>query len=427
MNALDSRRFVGLLARDGFVEAPEVESADVVLLNTCSVREKAEEKVYARLGRLGRMKERRPQMVLGVCGCVAQQEGEQLLDRIPFLDFVLGPGRIEGLPAVLRRVREEGDRPVEVGFDPGEVAYTPGNVARIVAFRASITVMEGCNKNCTFCVVPATRGRERNRRLADVVREAAGLVRDGVVEIELLGQTVNAFRDPETGQGFAELLRAVGAIPGLSRLRFVTSHPKDFDADLIRAMAETAAVCPALHLPVQSGSTRVLRRMKRQYGRAEYLALAERIRSAMPAISLYTDVIVGFPGETEEDFDETLSLLDEVRFAGAFTFSYSPRPFTAAARWAQDVSVETSRERLSRLMEKQLGIQLSINSSLVGSSLQALVEGKDRKKVWSAGRSTCNRVVNVESRRILPPGSFVDVVVTRAFPNSLVAIPLAEV
>jgi len=239
MNVLDGRRFVGLLSRDGFVEAGAPEAADLILLNTCSVRDKAEQKVYARLGALARLKRSRPGLLLGVCGCVAQQEGEDLLERLPFVDFVLGTGRIEALPSVVRRVRDEGDRPCEIGFPRDEVTYTPGAIARTVPHRASLTVIEGCNKNCTFCVVPLTRGRERNRRLADVVEESRRLVADGAVEIELLGQTVNAYRDPETGEDFAALLRAVGATPGLRRLRFVTSHPKDFSEGLVAAMAET--------------------------------------------------------------------------------------------------------------------------------------------------------------------------------------------
>jgi tRNA-2-methylthio-N6-dimethylallyladenosine synthase len=420
MNVLDGRRFVGLLSRDGFVEAGAPEAADLILLNTCSVRDKAEQKVYARLGALARLKRSRPNLVLGVCGCVAQQEGEALLERLPFVDFVLGTGRIEALSSVVRRVRDEGDRPCEIGFDRDEVTYTPGAIARTVPHRASLTVIEGCNKNCTFCVVPLTRGRERNRRLADVVEESRRLVADGAVEIELLGQTVNAYRDPVTGEDFAALLRAVGAAPGLRRLRFVTSHPKDFTDGLVAAMAETPAVCPALHLPVQSGSDAVLRRMKRQYTRDEYLRLVGRLRAAIPGLALSTDLIVGFPGETEEQFEETLSLLPEVGFAQHYAFTYSPRPGTAAARWENDVAPAVASNRLARLFERQEAIQYALNRGLEGSVLEVLVEGLDKKGRRSSGRSPCNRVVNLEADVPVPPGTFVTTRIETGLPNSLV-------
>ena len=354
MNVLDGRRFAGLLARDGYDETFDESDADVFILNTCSVRDKAEQKVYDRVGRLAKLKRAKPGLVLGVCGCVAQQEGESLLERLPAVDFVLGTGRIETLPSVLRRVREEGDRPCDTGFDTDEVVYTPGAIARLVRHRASITVIEGCNKNCTFCVVPRTRGRERNRRLADVVEESRRLLADGVVEIELLGQTVNAFRDPVTGEDFADLVRAVGALPGLRRLRFVTSHPKNFDAKLIDAMAETAAVVP---VPPPAGAVGLGRGPQaheapvhaRRVRRTSRGAFGERL----PGLALSTDVIVGFPGETEADFEDTLSLLRELRFALVYSFTYSPRPETAAARWEHDVPPREASRRLAALMDLQ--------------------------------------------------------------------------
>ena len=419
MNVLDGRRFVGLLGREGIVEASAAEEADVVLLNTCSVRDKAEQKVYDRIGRLAKLKRERPGMVIGVCGCVAQQEGEGLLARLPQVDFILGTGRIEALPSVLRRVDEEGDRPCETGFDLDEVVYTPGAVAHAVPHRAGITVIEGCNKNCTFCVVPRTRGRERNRRLHDVVDEARSLVEAGALEIELLGQTVNAYRDPETGEDLADLLRAVGALRGIRRLRFVTSHPRNFSDRLIAAMAETPAVVPALHLPVQSGSDSVLRRMKRQYTRADYLDLVARLRAAVPGLALSTDVIVGFPGESENDFLETLSLFQEVRFAGVFSFTYSPRPQTAALRWEHDVTPQEASLRLVRLEALQQEIQRGLNRALEGHTLEVLVEGLDRKRRNCSGRSRCGRVVNIAGEMGLPPGTLVDVRIEQGFPNSL--------
>lgn len=419
MNALDGRRFVGLLARDGYREVDTAEAADLILLNTCSVRERAEQKVYARLGRLARLKKEKPDLVLGVCGCVAQQEGERLLARLPHVDFVLGTGRIETLPTVVRRVGEEGDRPCETGFDADEVAYTPGAVARGVRHRAAITVVEGCNKNCTFCVVPFTRGRERNRRLADVVEESRRLVADGAVEIELLGQTVNAYRDPATREDFADLLAAVAELPGLRRLRFVTSHPRDFTPKLIRTMAGSPAVCPALHLPVQSGSDAVLRRMKRQYTRAEYLSLVEQLRRALPDLALSTDLIVGFPGETDAQFQETFALVEEVRFAQIFAFAYSPRPGTAAARWPGDVPPAVASARLARLLERQQEIQRQLHRELEGRVVEVLIEGRDRHGRRPSGRTPCNRVTNIDGSEPLKAGSFASVLVERGLPNSL--------
>lgn len=421
MNELDSRRFVGLMTREGWQETTSAESADLVLLNTCSVRDKAEQKVYDYLGRISLLKRDRRGLLIGVCGCVAQQEGEEILRRSPGVDFVLGTGRIELLPSVVRRVEREGDRPVEVGFDLDEVAYTPGAVARTVAHRASITVIEGCNKNCTFCVVPMTRGRERSRRLGDVVEECRRLVGEGVVEVELLGQTVNAYSDPDSGARLPALLRAVSAISGLRRLRFVTSHPRNFDDDLVAVMAECAPVCPSLHLPFQSGSDRVLRKMKRQYTRAEYLDLVAKLRSAVPGIALSTDIIVGFPGETDEDFEATISLLDEVRFGAVFCFTYSPRPSTAAARWDQNVSTPFAQQRLARLNDHQQALQLRANESMVGEVLEVLVEGPDRKGKRVSGRSPFNHLVHVDGAPGLSAGTFVHAVVEQGLANSLLA------
>ena len=393
------------------------------------MRDKAEQKVYDRIGRLAKLKREKPELVLGVCGCVAQQEGESLLDRLPAVDFVLGTGRIETLPSVLRRVREEGDRPCETGFDTDEVVYTPGAIARLVRHRASITVVEGCNKNCTFCVVPRTRGRERNRRLADVVEESRRLLADGVVEIELLGpdrQRVPRSRD--SGEDFADLLRAVGALPGLRRLRFVTSHPKNFTAKLIDAMAETPAVVSYLHLPVQSGSdARPQAHEAPVHARRVRRPRRTRLRERLPGLALSTDVIVGFPGETDADFEETLSLLAELRFALVYSFTYSPRPETAAARWEHDVPPREASRRLAALMELQQDIQRETHRRLEGRVMEVLVEGLDRQGRRSSGRSRCSRVVNIargEGEPPLPPGTFVNVLIERGYPNSLLGTPL---
>ncbi len=424
MNELDGRRFVGLMKKAGWEEAHAPEDANVILLNTCSIRDKAEQKVYDRLGRLAVLKRARPDLRMGVCGCVAQQEGQKLLDRLPYVDFVLGTGRIEALPAIIRRVEEEDDRPCEIGFDVDEVAYTPSAIARDVTYKAKITVIEGCNKNCTFCVVPFTRGRERSRRLRDVVEEAHRLVDEGTFEVELLGQTVNAYRDPETGEDFADLLRGVARTPGLRRLRFVTSHPRNFSQKLIDTMASEESICPALHLPVQSGSDQVLRRMKRQYDRAYYEDLVSRLRFSMPELALSTDVIVGFPGESEADFESTLDLLRSVRFASVFSFIYSPRPRTAAGRWDHDVPPTEASARLNKLMDLQQAIQRELHKDLEGRSLEVLIDGRDRKDERASGRSPCNRVVNIEApNRSLPPGVFGSARIGRAYPTSLLAGP----
>jgi tRNA-2-methylthio-N6-dimethylallyladenosine synthase len=427
MNELDSRRFVGLMAREGYLEAASPDEADLVLLNTCSVRDRAEQKVYDYLGRIAARKRVRPGLLVGVCGCVAQQEGEEILRRSPAVDFVLGTGRIELLPSIVRRVEKERDRPIEVGFDMDEVAYTPGAVVRTLAHRASITIIEGCNKNCTFCVVPLTRGRERNRRLPEIVDECRRLVGEGVVEIELLGQTVNAYTDPATGERLSTLLRAISGISGLRRLRFVTSHPRDFDDDLIAAMAESAVVCPALHLPYQSGSDRILGRMKRQYTRGEYLDLIGRLRAAIPGIAMSTDIIVGFPGETDEDFAATVSVLDEVRFSSIFCFTYSPRPRTAAARWDLDVPVRVAQDRLARLNDHQQALQLQANQALAGKVLEVLVEGSDRTGQRVSGRSPFNHLVHIDGIPGTAAGTFVMAVVEKGLANSLVARPLRRV
>lgn len=424
MNELDSRRFVGLLAREGYLETSSPDEADLVLLNTCSVRDRAEQKVYDYLGRIAARKRLRPGLLLGVCGCVAQQEGEEILRRSPAVDFVLGTGRIELLPAIVRRVEKEGDRPIEVGFDMDEVAYTPGAVARTVAHRASITIIEGCNKNCTFCVVPMTRGRERNRRLTEIVDECRRLVGEGVVEIELLGQTVNAYSDPSTGEGLPALLRAISKIRDLRRLRFVTSHPRNFSDDLIAAMAENEVVCPALHLPFQSGSDRVLGRMKRQYTSGEYLDLVGRLRTAIPGIAMSTDIILGFPGETDEDFAATIAILDAVRFSSVYCFTYSTRPRTAAARWEQDVSPRVAQDRLARLNDHQQALQLQANEARVGEVVEVLVEGSDKTGLRVSGRSRFNHLVHVDGIPGTPAGTFVTAVVEKGLANSLLARPL---
>ena len=424
MNEHDSEKMAGVLSGLGYEPADGRTDADVVLLNTCAIREKAEDKVYQALGALKRVKDDRPEMIIGVCGCVAQMAGEGIRRRAPFVDLVIGPRAVSRLPDLLGRLADErgivdttlyqdsilaGDQPVR---------RSPSRV------KAYVTIMEGCNKTCAYCVVPATRGREVSRPLASVVHEIAGLARDGFLEIELLGQNVNAYRCPDTRAGLADLLRAAGRAEGLRRIRFTTSHPLHLRKPIIAAMAEVPEVCNHLHLPFQSGSSRILRLMRRGYDRGGYLEKIRQLRAAIPEISVSTDVIVGFPGETESDFEETLSLAGEVGFDQMFSFIYSPRPGTEAAMAYDGVPHEMKVARLMELQAMQREIQLERNLRLVGRRVEVLVEGRSRRDPgeW-AGRTTTNRVVNFPSGRA-QVGELAEVRVTEAGPNSLRGEPL---
>src|SRR6202171_2814620 len=325
MNDLDSQRLSGSLKLRGYRRVDDESAADLILLNTCSIREKSEHKVFSRLGALREQKSREG-VRIGVCGCVAQQEGERILERAPWVDFVMGPGNVGYLDAVL-----SGARTVAVDF-PEDRRYDYLAVDRPSATKAQVTIIEGCNKNCTFCIVPTTRGREVSRPFDDVLAEVRSAIATGRSEIELLGQTVNAYRCPVTGRDFGALLSAVADLSGVRRLRFMTSHPAEVNDSMIAAMRDHANISRYLHLPVQSGSSRVLRRMKRLYTREKYLEIIDRIRAAIPEIHFSTDFIVGFPGETEEDFQETLRLAETVRYGSMFAFKYSPRPGTASLK-----------------------------------------------------------------------------------------------
>jgi tRNA-2-methylthio-N6-dimethylallyladenosine synthase len=418
MNAADSQRLAGQLMQQGILPTREPADADLILLNSCSVREKAAQKVYSRLGEYRLLKQERPELVLGLCGCVAQQEGERALRRVAELDFVLGAARVGELREVLAR-RARGERVVAVGF-PEERHYDLDAVAREGAHKGMVTVIEGCNKSCTFCIVPLTRGPERCRPLAEIVNEVRHLLAYGFVEIELLGQTVNHWREPGGDADFADLLATVAELPGLRRLRFVTSYPRDFTPRMIAELARHQNICPYLHLPVQSGSDRVLRRMGRGYTRAGYLELIAELRRARPGLALSTDVIVGFPGESEEDFAATLDLLGEVRFACVYAFQYSPRPGTAAPRLDGRVEEPIAAARLQRLFGLQDEIQRELNAELVGQSCEVLVTGWGREAGVLAGRTPCHRVVNFAAGERAPaPGTLTRVRITRALPHSL--------
>ncbi|MFN2386670.1 MAG: tRNA (N6-isopentenyl adenosine(37)-C2)-methylthiotransferase MiaB [Thermoanaerobaculia bacterium] len=422
MNVLDGERMAGSLEARGLRRAAPAEAADVILLNTCAVREKAEHKVYSALGVLGREKQDRPDLVIGVTGCVAQVEADEILERAPWVDFVLGTGNVERAGELVERARTERRRVAEVELPVESPVYQFRQISRSSPYQAYVTVIEGCDQFCTFCIVPFTRGRERSRRSSEILSEVEGLVGGGYSEVTLLGQTVNAYSDPEEAFGLGELLRRASRIQGLRRLRFITSHPRLLDDTLLEALGSGPPIAPYLHLPAQSGSDRVLYRMKRRYDAEQYLSAVERARRALPQVALSSDFIVGLPGETEEDFQATLGLVARVRFASLFGFKYSPRPGTAAARWGKEKAVpeEVSSERLGRLLALQEEIQSEAHRALVGREFEILVEGADRRG-QSRGRTPCNRIVHVDgSEGTLEAGSYARVRIVRGLPNSLI-------
>ncbi len=385
MNVSDSELMLGVLGRDGYVRTDDPAQADVLLVNTCAVRDHAEQRVLSRMGELKSHK--RPGGVLGVVGCMAQRLGPRLLERVPEVDLVVGPDGYRGLPELIARARA-GERAAEVEFKSWE-HYEDVPPVRGTAVSAYVTVQRGCDYRCTFCIVPMTRGPERSRKLADVVREVAGLARSGTTEVTLLGQTVNSYHDGT--HDFADLLRAVGAIEGIRRLRFTSPYPTDFTDSVVAAMAETPAVCEHVHLPVQSGSSRVLRRMLRRYDRERYLGVVAALRAGVPGIALTTDIIVGFPGETEQDFQETLSLVDQVGFDDAYTFKYSPRESTPATRLKDAVPDDVAGDRLERLIARVRGMARRRNVALVGTTHEVLIEGRAKRGDLLQGRTRTNK------------------------------------
>lgn len=416
MNQHDSERLAGILEYEGLQPAASAEDADLVLLNTCSVREKPVRKLLGRIDILARLK-RRP--AIGVCGCVAQHEGSALLKRSKAVDFVLGPGQIGRLGEALRSL-EQGQRGVFVGFDSPE-DYNFGQIFRKAPTRGMVTVIEGCDEYCTYCIVPYTRGHEVSRKASDIISEVRALVSLGLREIELLGQTINSYSCPETSQTLADLLREIVEIEEVERVRFITSHPRHFGDHLIEVLAESAKLSRYLHLPVQSGADRILKKMNRKYTRQYYLDLVDRIRSVNPDINLSTDVIVGFPGESEDDFLQTLSLLEEVQFGQVFAFAFSPRPHTPAANYAGTLPDDVNKDRLHRLFELSDRISRSLNEGLIGQRLSVLIDGPSRKspKDWQ-GRAEDNRVVNFPATGRERVGDIVAVEITAATTHSLV-------
>ena len=390
MNVADSELMLGVLRREGYVRTDDPAAADVLLVNTCAVRDHAEQRVLGRMGELKRYK--RPGGVLGVMGCMAQRLGPRLLKRVPQVDLVVGPDGYRSLPELIARARS-GERAAEVEFKSWE-HYEDVPPVRERSVSAFVTVQRGCDYRCTFCIVPMTRGPERSRILTDVVREVEGLAAQGTTEVTLLGQTVNSYHDGV--HDFADLLRAVGAVPGLRRLRFTSPYPTDFTDRVLAAMAGTAAVCEHVHLPVQSGSTRVLKRMLRRYTRERYLEVVAALRSAIPGLALTTDIIVGFPGETEADVAETLSLVEDVDFDDAFTFKYSVREGTPAVRIKDHIAEELKAERLERLITLVRRVARARSMALVGTAQEVLVEGPARRGDLLQGRTRTNKVALFE-------------------------------
>jgi tRNA-2-methylthio-N6-dimethylallyladenosine synthase len=413
MNDLDSQRLSGNLKLRGWKRVEDEKNASLILLNTCSIREKAEQKVFSRLGELRELKMESGAQI-GVAGCLAQQEGERILERAPWVDFVMGPGNVGYLDEVLG-----GTKVVAVDF-PEDRRYDYVSVDRPSATKAQVTIIEGCNKNCTFCIVPTTRGREVSRPFDDVLAEVSAAVETGRVEIELLGQTVNAYRCPVTRRDFGDLLSGVAKLSGVTRLRFTTSHPAEVNDSMIAAMRDHKNISRYLHLPVQSGSSAVLRRMKRLYTREKYLDIIARLRAAIPEIHFSTDFIVGFPGETEEDFRQTLSLIEEVRYGSLFAFKYSPRPGTPSLKIGPPVDDAVASERLTRLFDLHERIKHERLQSYRGRVLPVLYDGPSRNDpAMLAGRTDDNWVVNFSGDASTPLGTLIGVRIEEALHHTL--------
>ena len=419
MNVHDSEKVIGTLVQEGYRQVETVDEAGLILYNTCSIRDKAEQKVFNRLNDFKKL--RKQGKKFGVLGCVAQQEGERIFEKAPHVDLVCGSASYRNLPQMLVQI-EEGNRSTGLDDRQTDHCFETEYTARTNPHRGYITIIEGCDKFCAYCVVPYTRGKERSRTSSSVLAEARQLVDLGYTEIQLLGQNVNSYRDPEETKTFAELLLAIGEVGGIRRVRFTTSHPRDFGRDIVEAIEAMPALCDHVHLPVQSGSTRVLDAMQRLYTREEYLERISWIHGAKRDISITTDLIVGFPGETEQEFQQTLSLLDEVGYDSAFTFKYSPRPNTPALRLDDAIPDTEKARRLAALNEKQRQISSVRNRRHLGQTIEAMVEGKNEARGQWIGRTSQIKVLNFTAPADveLKAGSYVSVCVTNVFPNSLV-------
>jgi tRNA-2-methylthio-N6-dimethylallyladenosine synthase len=423
MNEYDSDKMADVLnASEAVVKTDNPEEADIILFNTCSVREKAQEKVFHDLGRVRHLKKLNPDLIIGVGGCVASQEGDAIVARAPYVDIVFGPQTLHRLPQLIAERKRKGKAAVDISF-PEIEKFDSMPPAEVKGASAFVSIMEGCSKFCTFCIVPYTRGGEVSRPFEDVLTEVAGLAANGVGEVTLLGQNVNAYRGAMTGsEEFADLailIEYIAEIPGVERIRYTTSHPREMSQRLIDTYASVPKLVSHLHLPVQSGADRVLAAMKRGYTAIEYKSIIRKLRAARPDISLSSDFIVGFPGETEEDFEKTMKLIDEVGFDNSFSFIYSPRPGTPAVEMEDSTPAEVKSARLSRL-QKRIDEQAQvISQAMVGSIQRVLLEGTSKKDVHElAGRTDNNRIVNfVGNPRLI--NTFVDVRITGALPHSL--------
>ncbi len=423
MNEYDSDKMRDVLqASHGFEMTEIPEEADVLLLNTCSIREKAQEKVFSAIGRWRKIKNKRPDIVIGVGGCVASQEGAAIQKRAPYVDIVFGPQTLHRLPELLNQARDTKQRVVDISF-PEIEKFDALPEPRAEGCKAFVSIMEGCSKYCTFCVVPYTRGEEISRPLQDVIDEISSLAEQGVREINLLGQNVNAYRGEMDNEddiaSFALLLHYVAAVDGIDRIRFTTSHPAEYTDDIIEAFAEIPELVSHLHLPVQSGSDNILSKMKRGYTRANYLDIMDKMKAVRPNISLSSDFIIGFPNETDEEFEETMALIESVGFDFSYSFVYSARPGTPAADLEDRISEDIKKQRLEILKNRLTEMTMDISKGMIDTVQTILVEGVSKKNpLQMTGRTENNRVVNFTAHPRLV-GQFVDVVVTEALPNSL--------
>src|SRR6201998_2752840 len=427
MNVHDSEKVIGTLISEGYRQVPTVEEADLILYNTCSIRDKAEQKVFHRLADYKKLQ--KEGKIFGVLGCVAQQEGEKVFERAPHVSMVCGSASYRNLPQMLVQI-EAGNRHV-TGLEDRQTdeCFETEFTSRTNPHRGYITIIEGCDKFCAYCVVPFTRGKERSRTSESWLAEARQMADLGYTEVQLLGQNVNSYKDPAGKRSFAELLAAVGEVPGIQRVRFTTSHPRDFGKDIVDAIDAVPALCDHVHLPVQSGSTRVLDAMQRLYTREQYLERIAWMKAAKRDIAITTDVIVGFPGETVADLEETLSLLDEVGYDGVFSFKYSPRPNTPAIRLDDAIPDQEKARRLEVLMARQKEIQSARNKKYIGSVLKVMVEGRnDARNQW-IGRTSQNKTLNFTASEAPKIGSYAEVGVTGSFPNSLIGemVPASKV
>lgn len=396
MNVHDSEKLAGLLESIGYVEAERESEADIILLNTCCVREKAEQKLFTKLGRIRKLKNANPDLLIGVCGCIAQNEGEEIFKRAPHVDIILGTRSINHLPGLIQRVKETRTGQCSTGFT--DLPESTPAFVRKSSVIGYVTIMEGCNNFCSYCIVPFVRGREISRLSKTIIEEVRQLASEGYLEVQLLGQNVNSYFDKKNGVSFPDLLDSVAQIEGIRRIRFITSHPKDFKEDIVQVMSDHENICKAIHLPPQSGSNAILKAMNRRYSRERYLEIISMLKSNFKSIALSGDIIVGFPGETEHDFKDTLDLVSKVEFSQLFTFVYSPRPNTSASRLNDDVPMDEKIARLQELQTLQKNIQLDAHEKMIGSFQEVLVDS------WSAkygdqlaGRTTGNLVVNIKA------------------------------